>query len=88
MHTCLLSAIKRTDIGIAYANCHYVRSDKYYPHIGHGLKRCRYSIPCVTAVDDVVKSSAVCIGDFGREDGEGETELVSDLDASYQEGWN
>jgi len=42
----------------------------------------------VTAVDDVVKSSAVCIGDFGREDGEGETELVSDLDASYQEGWN
>ena len=42
----------------------------------------------MTAVDDVVKSSAVCIGDFGREGGEGETELVSDLDAVYQEGWN
>jgi len=33
----------------------------------------------VAAVDDVVRSSAVCAGDFGREESGRGTELVGDL---------
>jgi len=29
---------KRTDIGIAYANYHYARSDTYFHNIDHGLE--------------------------------------------------
>jgi hypothetical protein len=37
----------------------------------------------VAAVDDGVRSLAVCDGDFGREGGERETELVGNLDIVY-----
>ena len=38
----------------------------------------------MAAVDDVVKSSAVCAGDFSREGGGRGTKLAGDLDAVYQ----
>jgi hypothetical protein len=44
-------------------------------------------LPGVTAVDDVVRSSAVCASEFGREDGGGERELVGDPEAVCQGGW-
>jgi hypothetical protein len=40
----------------------------------------------VVAVDDVVRSSAVCASEFGREDGGGERELVGDPEAVCQGG--
>ena len=42
----------------------------------------------MAAVDNVVRSSAVYAGDFGREGGEKGTELVGNLDAVYQAEWN
>ena len=45
-------------------------------------------LPGVAAVDNGVRSLAVCGGNFGREGSERETELVGDLDAVYQGGWN
>lgn len=42
----------------------------------------------VAAADDVVRLSAVCAGDFGREDSGRGTELVGDLDAICSEGWS
>jgi hypothetical protein len=37
----------------------------------------------VAAVDDVMRSSAVCAGDFSREGGVRGTELAGDLDVVY-----
>jgi hypothetical protein len=46
-------------------------------------------LPGVTAVDDVVKSSAVCVWvTLAERAVKREAELVSDLDAVCQEGWN
>jgi hypothetical protein len=42
----------------------------------------------VAVIDDIVRSSAVCASDFGREGGGRGTESVGDLDAVYQGGWN
>jgi hypothetical protein len=39
-------------------------------------------LPGVAVVDNAVRSSAVCAGDFGREDGRRETKLIGDLDAA------
>ena len=44
-------------------------------------------MPGVAAVDDVMRASAVCASEFGREDGGGEKELVGDPEAVYQGGW-
>ena len=42
----------------------------------------------MAAVDNVVRSAVVYTGDFGREGGRRGMELVGDLDAVYQGGWN
>jgi hypothetical protein len=49
------------------------------------MKGCLF-LPGVAAADDVIRSPAVCAGDFGRVGGERGTELVGGLDAVYQGG--
>jgi hypothetical protein len=43
-------------------------------------------LPGAAVVDNTVRSSAVCAGDFSREDGRRETKLISDLDAACSRG--